>query len=597
MVGGALRNAFGRPFFDSYPEMQGTLEPLFERVFSGESISSSSAPLTLDRGNGPESLHFAFAYAPIWNDAGKVEGFFISCTEVTGLVTARDTLTSERDFLVRLVDDTDTFILALNSDYRVMALNRANAVEFERVFGVRPKVGDKVLDLITDAASREEVRDAWSAGLAGEEFTIVRQFGDPAHDQRSYEITFKTLRDDAGAIIGAYQFARDVTERIRNEARLAQAQEALIQSQKLEAMGQLTGGVAHDFNNLLTPIIGSLDLLLRREIGGERERRLIHGAYQSAERAKVLVQRLLAFARRQPLQARPVDIGSLVQGMSDLIVSAVGPQVSVTLDVDPAAPAAKADPNQLEMAILNLAINARDAMEGGGSLKVAVHGETVSAGHPSGLATGDYVLIKIADTGVGMDEATLARAIEPFYSTKGIGKGTGLGLSMAHGLASQLGGALTIASTPRIGTEIVFWLPVSEGMVAPEGWSPAPDTPPSPTMGLTVLLVEDEDYVRAATADMLSELAFDVREAASAEEALAAMDAGLRPDVLVTDHLMPGISGVELAYEVRARSPETRILIISGFAEVDGLDPSLPRLTKPFLHRDLAAAVADLQAG
>jgi len=595
MIGGTLRGAFGRPVFDSYPETQATLAPLFERVFCGESISTAGSPLTLDRGAGPELLHFAFAYAPIWNDDGGVDGFFASCTEVTSLVAARDTLASQRDFLERLVQDTDTLILALDTDFRVMALNRANAVEFERVFGARPKVGDNLLDLIADVAAREQVRDAWSAGLSGEELTTIRRFGDPARDQPFYEITFKALRDEAGAVIGAYQFARDVTGRIRDQARLAQAQEALIQSRKLEAMGQLTGGVAHDFNNLLTPIVGSLDLLMRRELGGEREQRLIHGAYQSAERAKTLVQRLLAFARRQPLQVRPVDIGALVQGMGDLITSAVGPKVSVSLNIDPGAPAARADGNQLEMAILNLAINARDAMERGGALSIGVTSQTVLADQFPDLAAGGYVLIKIADTGAGMDEATLSRAIEPFYSTKGIGKGTGLGLSMAHGLASQLGGALTISSTPKVGTEVILWLPMSEAVANREGLPAA--TPATPAAGQTVLLVDDEPYVRAATADMLCELAFHVREAASAEEALAAIDAGLRPDVLVTDHLMPGMSGVELAYEVRARSPDTRILIISGFAEVDSLDPALPRLTKPFLHRDLAAAVADLQAG
>jgi CheY-like chemotaxis protein/two-component sensor histidine kinase len=375
---------------------------------------------------------------------------------------------------------------------------------------------------------------------------------------------------------------------------LLEAQEALVQSQKLESMGRLTGGVAHDFNNLLTPILGTLDLLKRRAVGGEREQRLIHGASQSAERAKTLVQRLLAFARRQPLQATTIDVGQLLEGLSDLLSSTVGPQINVMLDIASGLPFAKADPHQLEMAILNLAVNARDAMGGAGQITIAAAPVAVRPGDVESLAPGGYVQLSIADTGQGMDEATKLRAIEPFFSTKGIGQGTGLGLSMAHGLAVQLGGGLTIESTPGAGTTVTIWLPESLNAVE-RGDVVLLDARKADGRGGIVLLVDDEEHIRVMAVDMLTELGFEVREADSAVAALRALDEGLQPDLLITDHLMPGLTGVELASAVRAKLPATKVLIVSGFAETEGLDPALPRLTKPFVQSELAVALAALE--
>src|SRR5262249_41211296 len=249
------------------------------------------------------------------------------------------------------------------------------------------------------------IKAVWARALAGEEFTTVEQFGDPAREPRYYEMKFNALRDKDGRQIGAYQFAYDVTERRRDHARLAEAEAALRQAQKLEAMGQLTGGVAHDFNNLLTPIIGGLDLLQRRRVGGEREQRLISAALQSSERAKTLVQRLLAFARRQPLQPCAVDAAALVKGMAELVASTTGPQINVVVEVADDLPAAKADVNQLEMAILNLSVNARDAMEQGGTLRISADLQGIGPRHATGLEPGRYVRISVADTGIGMDEA------------------------------------------------------------------------------------------------------------------------------------------------------------------------------------------------
>lgn len=379
----------------------------------------------------------------------------------------------------------------------------------------------------------------------------------------------------------------------RVEARTAElmaAQEALRQSQKMEAMGQLTGGVAHDFNNLLTPIVGSLDLLQRKKVGDEREQRLIAGAMQSADRAKTLVQRLLAFARRQPLQPVAVDVISLIQGMADLVSSTTGPQIKVVVDLASDLPAAIADPNQLEMALLNLSVNARDAMPEGGTLRITGSANQLEGGNSLSVLAGTYLRLSVADTGLGMDDETINRAIEPFFSTKGVGKGTGLGLSMVHGLALQLGGALRIQSRKGLGTNVELWLPA------------AADVPTRTSRELpgiqdhiqrgTALLVDDEDLVRTSVAEMLRDLGFRVVEAASAEAALEEVNAGLKVDVLVTDHLMPGMTGTDLARALGARDPALRVLIVSGYAESEGVAPDLPRLTKPFRRDELRASLA-----
>ncbi|MFD1787559.1 ATP-binding protein [Sphingomonas floccifaciens] len=415
-------------------------------------------------------------------------------------------------------------------------------------------------------------------GIFDEQGRCVRVAG------TALEITARREAQDALRELNATLEAR-INAAIRERE---EAQDALRQSQKMEAMGQLTGGVAHDFNNLLTPIVGSLDMLQRKGIGSEREQRLIAGAAQSAERARTLVQRLLAFARRQPLQPVPVDVAALVKGMADLVASTTGPQIKVVVDAPTELPPAKADPNQLEMAILNLAVNARDAMPDGGTLRISASRESIRTAHPSGLPTGHYLRLSVADTGLGMDDETLAKAVEPFFSTKGIGKGTGLGLSMVHGLASQLGGALTITSRPGLGTNVDLWLPQS-AVRAEDGRIPD-DVPPTTASG-TALLVDDEALVRMSTADMLSDLGYDVVEAESGEEAVRIVAAGRHIDLLVTDHLMPGLSGTDLIQRVQALRPEVPALLVSGYSEMEALDVSVPRLTKPYRKDELAACL------
>ena len=428
----------------------------------------------------------------------------------------------------------------------------------------------------------------WVIGRAqcvcDEEGRITRWFGTctDIHDLKAAQHELRQLNDTLEERVAAA-----VAERSRVE-------EALRQSQKLESMGQLTGGVAHDFNNLLTPIIGSLDMLQRRRIGDERAQRLIGGALQSAERAKTLVQRLLAFARRQPLQPTAVAVRPLIEGMVDLIGSTSGPRIKLVVDASDSVPPVVADPNQLEMAILNLAVNARDAMPDGGQIAIQAVATAAGEGNPARVRPGDYVVINVSDTGIGMDEQTAARAVEPFFSTKGVGRGTGLGLSMVHGLVAQLGGGLAIKSKPGLGTTIQLWLPVApEEVTAPERIK---DVATCAAAG-RVLLVDDEPLVRESTASMLEDLGFEVQATSSAEEALAMLRGGYEADILITDHLMPGMTGTDLIRIVRSEKPRTRTLVISGYAEDDSLPPEFPRLTKPFREADLAASLAAVRAG
>jgi signal transduction histidine kinase/GAF domain-containing protein len=401
----------------------------------------------------------------------------------------------------------------------------------------------------------------------------------------SMDITQRKLMEDQLRDMAA-NLERRVKERTEQ---LSQTQAALRQSQKLEAMGQLTGGVAHDFNNLLAPIMGSLDLLKRRGVGSEREQRLIEGALESSHRAKTLVHRLLAFARRQPLTPTAVDIASLLGEMSTLIATTLGPQIRLVLELAPDLPCAVADRNQIEMAVLNLAVNARDAMPNGGQVIVSAQVDEVGASHRSEVAPGRYIRIAVADTGCGMNEETRRRAIEPFFSTKGIGKGTGLGLSMVHGLASQLGGGLALASAPGRGTQVELWLPVSTEETAAERRHSSRALPSTPGV---VLLVDDEDLVRASTADMLSEMGFQVIESSSGEEALDRLTRTPHIDLLVTDHLMPSMTGPQLARAVLAQRPHTAVLVISGYSEASDVPADLLHLEKPFLQGDLASIVA-----
>jgi signal transduction histidine kinase/ActR/RegA family two-component response regulator len=426
--------------------------------------------------------------------------------------------------------------------------------------------------------------DVLRTGVAELEFKIVAADG----SQRWAALRGRTQSGEPGVPTRITGVISDISARKEADAQLAQAQ-------KMDAIGQLTGGVAHDFNNLLTPIVGTLDLLRRRHADDDKTQKLLSGALQAAERASTLTQRLLSFARRQALQPRAVDVGALIDGLVDLIRRSLGPRIDIVLDVPPHLPPARVDPNQLELALLNLAINARDAMPEGGQLTIRAASTTIDELNALGLPPGRYLELVTADTGTGMDSATLARAVEPFFSTKGVGKGTGLGLSMVHGLAAQSGGTLTIDSTPGEGTSIKLWLPATDDPVSAEAADVA--EPAAAQGGARIALVDDEAIVRSATADMLRDLGYDVIEFASAGEALSAIRAGVAVDALVTDYLMPAMTGAQLIAELRGAGVSLPALLVTGYAAAgEDVPADIARLAKPFRQTDLAKRIDDLLA-
>ncbi|HEY1427577.1 MAG TPA: response regulator [Caulobacteraceae bacterium] len=388
---------------------------------------------------------------------------------------------------------------------------------------------------------------------------------------------------------------RDLETRIEQRTReREQALAQLFEAQKIDTIGQLTGGVAHDFNNLLMAMLGCLELLKKRLGGDPTAQRLLDNALKGAERGAALTQRLLAFARRQELRPEAVDVPGLIDGMRDLLGRSLGPGITIVEEVADRLPPVLADANQLELALMNLSLNSRDAMPGGGVLTISASEEEVAAGSSLGLPAGRFVRLGVADTGQGMDQTTIARAAEPFFTTKGTGKGTGLGLSMVHGLAAQSGGALRIESEPGSGTRIHLYLPRAERA---KGRLTRKDTQADLDLAAraTILLVDDDVLVSDGTAAMLEDLGHAVIEANSAAMALDLLEAKPEIDFVITDHAMPEMTGVEFAKVVRDRYPELPIVLATGYAELPaglGADLKLPRLAKPFMQRDLAHVIA-----
>lgn len=395
-----------------------------------------------------------------------------------------------------------------------------------------------------------------------------------------------------GRLFGALEQLNEQLEQrvLERTAQLERAQDTLRQTQKMEVIGQLTGNVAHDFNNLLSPIMSSLDLVLLGRSSPEVISRSASTAMEAAEVAKTLVQRLLAFARRQPLMVTAVDLCPLIEGMRNLLGSTLGAQIALDHAVASGLPAVRADKHQLEMAILNLVVNARDAMTADGRIEIIADG---AAGMlPERLAPGDYVRLIVRDNGAGMDTKTRHAATEPFFTTKEAGHGTGLGLSMVDGLVNQLGGAMEIASEPGVGTEVSLFLPVARAAAAAVKQEDDLTQEQDKSEG-DLLLVDDEPLVRMGTNSMLTDLGYHVVEAPDAQKALALIEEGLRPDIVITDHVMPGMTGAEFALRLRTDHPEIAIMIISGYQGIDLIAPDIVRLSKPFR---LAHLEASLQA-
>jgi PAS domain S-box-containing protein len=455
---------------------------------------------------------------------------------------------------------------------------------------------------------RAEFNAAWKKALAtGSVFDVDARLQASDGTHRWFKFRSIPVRGTDRKIARWFGTATDITDHVGARETLRRSNEELEvlvaartqereialrqlhESQKMETIGQLTGGVAHDFNNLLAVILGSLTLLKKGLPDDPRTSRLLEGALQGAERGATLTKRLLAFARRQELKLEPVEIQKLVVDLLDFLRQSVGPSIAIITDVPPDVPPVKVDANQLELALMNLAVNARDAMPKGGTLTIACRNETQLASAPATLPPGQYVRLSVTDSGIGMNEATLAKAMEPFFTTKGIGKGTGLGLSMVHGLAAQCGGAIQIASQLGKGTVVTLWLPhasradansVPEQMVAAAH---------AISERISVLLVDDDPLVSMNTANMLEDLGHDVMEAHSAKHALQLLASGAKFDVVVTDYAMPEMNGLDLAKSIGKIKPEIPVILASGYADLpSNVAIPIPRLGKPYSQGELA---------
>lgn len=494
------------------------------------------------------------------------------------------------------------------------------------IFGRGPEGGFTYEDLLQSihpedvTRMQEAVRKTIETGA---DYAIAYRTVWPDGSVHGAEIRAQLHRDRTGKPIKLVGVSADITERLQAEeqqrhlnemleervaertrelqeahrlvlAEVSQrerAEEQLRQAQKMEAIGQLTGGVAHDFNNLLMAVLGNLELLRKHVAGDAKATRLIDGALQGAQRGASLTQRLLAFARRQDLQVGPVNLAGLVTEMEDLLQRSVGSRIAIEVAVPERLPPVSADANQVELALLNLAVNARDAMPDGGTIQIALNEAEQPAGSDT-LAPGRYVVLSVIDQGLGMDAETLQKAVEPFFSTKELGKGTGLGLSMVHGLALQLDGRLQLKSAPGQGTTAELWIPVSTTDVEDQAQDVAPAGPRDDAGPKRILLVDDDVLIAMSSADMLSDLGHQVVEAHSGKEALALIDGGATFDLLITDYSMPGMTGAELAKAVRDRVPGLPILLASGYADLpSGVEMDVARLAKPYSQDQLASVL------
>ncbi len=515
--------------------------------------------------------------------------------DITERKAAEATLRSSEEQFKRLVQGvTDYSLYMLTPDGKVASWN-AGA---QRIKGYTPEeiIGEHFSRFYTkeDRQNGEPERALATAAREGrfeKEGWRVRKSG----ERFWANVIIDAIREGEGEgegegeIIGFAKITRDITEQRNARIALDRTREALFQSQKMEAIGQLTGGIAHDFNNLLTAVIGSLEIADRR-VSDESVKRLIANAMRGAQRGAALTQRMLVFARRQPLDVQPVDIPSLVRGMRELLERSLGPSVLIETRFPLSLQLVKTDANQLEMALLNLLVNSRDAMPQGGPIIVAARSETVESDRGQ-LRPGPYVCLSVTDAGEGMDEKTLSRATDPFFTTKDVGKGTGLGLPMVHGLAQESGGELVLKSRIGQGTTAELWLPVAERSPVAAVKTRAPEPSQDPPK-LTVLVVDDDPLVLTNIAAMLEDIGHTVFEAASAHEALAILRRERAIQLVLTDQAMPQMTGLQLVEEIKSGWPDLPVILASGFAELPpGADPLLITLAKPFLQYDLAQAV------
>jgi PAS domain S-box-containing protein len=526
---------------------------------------------------------------PIRDGAGRLVGYAKITRDLTERRKAEANLReNQQQFRLLVQGVTDYAIYLLSPEGYVSSWNPGA----QRIKGYAPE------EIIGQHFSRFYTEEDRQAGLPQQTIAIATREG--RFEREGWRlrkdgtkffanVVVDAIHNPDGSLLGFAKITRDITERTKAERALEEAREALLQSQKMEAIGHLTGGIAHDFNNLLMAIQGSLELLRRRLPSDDpRVTQLIDNAFQGAQRGAALTQRMLAFARRQELKLVPLDVHDVVQRMANLLQSSLGPSVRIETHFPLELPRINADANQLELALLNLAINGRDAMPKGGTVTISATKRT----DVPGLKAGDYLCVSVTDTGTGMDEETLKRAMEPFFTTKGVGKGTGLGLPMVHGMAEQSGGTLLLKSRPGRGTSAELCLPVALG----EPISATQDLTAHASYTekkLTILAVDDDPLVAINTSALLEELGHTVYSAPSALHALEILHREKKIDLIITDQLMPDMTGLELVTRIRQENAHMPIILATGYAELGpGEGEGLPRLAKPFSQRELAEVIA-----
>ncbi|WP_210638680.1 PAS domain-containing sensor histidine kinase [Pseudomonas sp. Tri1] len=523
--------------------------------------------------------------------SGALLGFAKITRDLTDRKMAEETLKqSEQQFRLLVQSVTDYAIYMIDPDGQVTNWN----LGAQRIKGYLPAEAiGRHFSMFYTPEDREAGEPQRALAIAASEGRFEKKGWRVRKDGTRFmaHVVIDAIRNDTGTLLGFAKITRDITDATQAQQALEQAREALFQSQKLHAIGQLTGGIAHDFNNLLTVILGNLEIVRKRMPADPKLTQLLDNATQGALRGVSLTQRMLAFARRQKLTSEAVELSALVRGISGLLQSSMGPSIHIQTDFIEALSPVWADVNQLELAILNLATNARDAMPHGGRIVITADERQGSeAGPDKPMAPGRYVCLSITDEGEGMDEQTLASAVDPFFTTKGVGKGTGLGLSMVHGLAEQLGGRLILKSQKGIGTVAELWLPVAQGSAVGKALSQAPAS--QLVNELLVLVVDDDSLVLTSTRLLIEDLGHRVLCAPSGSQALELYERNRDIDLVITDMAMPQMDGAQLAKLLREKQPSLPIILATGYAErLEGFASQLPRLTKPFKQIDLVQII------
>ena len=585
-------------------------------VLAGGTLAYEDQELTLHRGGGPERVWMNLAYSPIVGETGRPEGVIAIVVETTSKVQAEQRLRVAAEQLATMNEELERRVAERTAEHDRVWRNSRDLLVVIGADGIFRAVNPAWTALLGHDAA-DVVGRSFLDFVDVEDAALAQDGLDDAAARRNLTSFENRWRHRDGSLRWiswntsvegdrVYAYGRDVTAEKQQAEALAQAEEQLRQAQKMEAVGQLTGGIAHDFNNLLTGITGSLDLLdLRLNEGRAADApRYIGAARGAAERAAALTHRLLAFSRRQTLDSRPTDLNRLIGGMEELIRRTIGPSVAMRVQSCNALWTTMVDPNQLESALLNLCINARDAMPEGGQVTIATVNQAFSAAEArvQDLAAGEYVSLQVGDTGTGMTPEVIARAFDPFFTTKPIGMGTGLGLSMIYGFVRQSGGQARIRSAPGQGTTVSLYLPRHHGAEDATDAEVQSAPPPKGLQGETVLVVDDEPTVRMLVTEVLEELGYRTVEAADAAEGLARVRGSGRLDLMVTDVGLPGgMNGRQLADAAREVRPGLKVLFITGYAEnavlnEGHLEPGMQVMTKPFALDALAKRIRSMIA-